>query len=340
VSIIQLEDDLLLLGLTFLFSFFLFIIYSTSRKSTYLTIQLISRISLFWALSSLIIAFVLVYDLLIDAFVPLSYYDHMQFIVVLLSLALIVEFILTNILGSLIERMSSDKSDTILKERLDLYIRLIVSLFCILVVLEYFNISSVSILMIKGGAIFALGWGAKEIFTSFFSGFMIFIDRPFSLHDYIYIPKLNIKGKVTNLGLRVTEITSEGGFPVLVNNFNFSSYPVINLSRRDIITSVISIQISLDNANQIREKIKNIKQKMNDEKDFSASSVTLAGIKEYYFSLNFFIDCEIDNKLYMQENLRVKSMVNKKLIAIIKSEGLEFAYPSKLIIQSNSDQVK
>ncbi len=50
------------------------------------------------------------------------------------------------------------------------------------------------------------GIAARDLLANFFGGFTIFMDRPFSVGDWIRSPDKNIEGTVENIGWRRTKI--------------------------------------------------------------------------------------------------------------------------------------
>lgn len=54
----------------------------------------------------------------------------------------------------------------------------------------------------------AVGMAGKDVLSNFFSGIMLYFDRPFSIGDWIRSPDRNIEGTVAEIGWRITRINT------------------------------------------------------------------------------------------------------------------------------------
>ena len=91
---------------------------------------------------------------------------------------------------------------------------------------------SISGLMAAGGiGGLAVGLAAKDMLANFFGGVTVFIDRPFSVGDWILLKEKNIEGVVENIGWRQTTIRKFDKRPVYVPNAVFTTASVENPSR-------------------------------------------------------------------------------------------------------------
>ncbi|KKG36997.1 hypothetical protein DU52_05670, partial [Methanosarcina mazei] len=93
---------------------------------------------------------------------------------------------------------------------------------------EHFGMSFSGLLAFGGIGGIAVGMASKDIMSNFFSGVMLYFDRPFSIGDWIRSPDRNIEGTVTEIGWRATKITTFDNRPMYVPNSIFSSISVEN----------------------------------------------------------------------------------------------------------------
>ena len=77
----------------------------------------------------------------------------------------------------------------------------------------------------------AVGFAAKDLLANFFGGLMIYLDRPFSVGDWIRSPDKNIEGTVEEIGWRLTRIRTFDKRPLYVPNSTFTQISVENPSR-------------------------------------------------------------------------------------------------------------
>ena len=92
-----------------------------------------------------------------------------------------------------------------------------------------YNISSVLAFGSIGGL--ALSFAAKDLLANFFGGLMVYLDRPFSVGDWIRSPDRDIEGTVEHIGWRSTVIRTFDKRPLYVPNSTFTNIAVENPSR-------------------------------------------------------------------------------------------------------------
>lgn len=90
----------------------------------------------------------------------------------------------------------------------------------------------------------ALGFAAKDLFANFFGGFMIFLDKPFQIGDWIRSPNQEIEGRVEHIGWRLTRIRTPNKSLIFVPNTIFSTIVVDNFSQMS--NRQIKTKITLD----------------------------------------------------------------------------------------------
>ncbi|WP_252857383.1 mechanosensitive ion channel family protein, partial [Shigella sonnei] len=118
-----------------------------------------------------------------------------------------------------------------------------ITIIVVLVLLygEHFGMSLSGLLTFGGIGGLAVGMAGKDILSNFFSGIMLYFDRPFSIGDWIRSPDRNIEGTVAEIGWRITKITTFDNRPLYVPNSLFSSISVENpgrMTNRRITTTI------------------------------------------------------------------------------------------------------
>ena len=82
-----------------------------------------------------------------------------------------------------------------------------------------------------------LGFGLKEIFSNFFSGLILLLERPIRVGDTVTLGSLS--GAVSNINIRATTITDWDRKEIIVPNNTFITSSLINWARSDPITRVV-----------------------------------------------------------------------------------------------------
>ena len=77
----------------------------------------------------------------------------------------------------------------------------------------------------------AVGFAARDLLANLFGGLTIYLDRPFSVGDWIRSPDRQIEGVVERIGWRSTVVRRFDKRPLYVPNSVFSTVVVENPSR-------------------------------------------------------------------------------------------------------------
>ena len=101
----------------------------------------------------------------------------------------------------------------------------------VLVAMQALGYSLSGILAFGGVGGLAVGFAAKDMLANFFGGWMIYVDKPFRVGDWISSPDKKIEGTVEYIGWRQTRILTFSRRPLYVPNSTFMNISVENPSR-------------------------------------------------------------------------------------------------------------
>ena len=101
----------------------------------------------------------------------------------------------------------------------------------VLIAMQLFGYSISGLLAFGGRGGIAVGFAAKDLLANFFGGLMIYLDRPFSVGEWIRSPDKEIEGTVEDIGWRLTRIRTFDKRPLYIPNSVFASISVENPSR-------------------------------------------------------------------------------------------------------------
>ena len=152
-----------------------------------------------------------------------------------LSVTLCIELLILAVLNRLESRFSL-RAKTIIRlaNSLISYSALIFLVFCIL---DMFGVNTTTLLASAGIISIAVGMGAQSMASDLLAGFFLMMEGSVHVGDHVRVA--GIKGYVTDMGIRTTEITDEDGNIVILNNSQVNG--VCNMSRN-------RAQQELDNA--------------------------------------------------------------------------------------------
>ena len=187
----------------------------------------------------------------------------------------------------------------------------------------------------------AVALGAQDFFKNLISGLLIIGENRFQPGDRIEVPG-QIHGMVEDIGFRSTLIRMFDTAPMLVPNKDLSDVSVINhgnmIYRRiswtiNLTYSTTQEQLSMI-CNQISKYIESNNQFIeNPNQESFARTEELAAS-----SIDLRVLC-YSNPVGFTDFSKIKQNLIFEIIKIVRTNGSEFAYPSRSIYIENSDQL-
>ncbi|WP_336220251.1 mechanosensitive ion channel family protein [Citrobacter amalonaticus] len=204
---------------------------------------------------------------------------------------------------------------------------------------EHFGMSLSGLLTFGGIGGIAVGMAGKDILSNFFSGIMLYFDRPFSIGDWVRSPDRNIEGTVTEIGWRMTKITTFDHRPLYVPNSIFSSISVENPGRMTNRRIETVIGLRYEDASKIGAVVEAVRQMLKCRSDIDQQQTLLVYFNGFGdSSLNIMVYC-FTRTIIWEEWLAVQQQVYLEIIDIVQAHGADFAFPSQtLYVQQNRDK--
>ncbi|XTZ36854.1 mechanosensitive ion channel family protein [Salmonella enterica] len=215
-------------------------------------------------------------------------------------------------------------------------LKIIVASVVLLMYGEHFGMSFSGLLAFGGVGGIAAGMASKDVLSNFFSGIMLYFDRPFSIGDWIRSPDRNIEGTVAEIGWRMTKITTFDHRPLYVPNSVFSSISVENPGRMTNRRINTVIGLRYEDADKTGVIVDAIRTMLQEHQEIDQSHTLLVYFNEFAdSSLNIMVYCFTRTTVW-QEWLAVQQDVYLKIIEIVKTNGADFAFPSQTIYLSGN----
>ena len=200
-----------------------------------------------------------------------------------------------------------------------------------LVVLQSMGYSISGVLAFGGIGGIAIGFAAKDLLANFFGGLMIYMDRPFSVGDWVRSPDKEIEGTVEKIGWRLTTIRTFDKRPLYVPNGTFATISLENPSRMSHRRIHEVIGIRYDDAHLMCSIVTEVKQMLIDDDEIDTDQTTIVNFNQFNASsLDFFIYTftKTINWIHYHE---VKQKVLLKVYEIISKQGAEIAFPTQTL---------
>lgn len=200
-----------------------------------------------------------------------------------------------------------------------------------LVVLQTIGVSISGILAFGGIGGIAVGFAAKDLLANFFGGLMIYLDRPFSVGDWVRSPDKEIEGTIEHIGWRQTRVRTFDKRPLYVPNATFSLISVENPSRMSHRRIYEKIGIRYDDVDSLASIMEDIKAMLKAHKDIDSSQTMIVNFNEFGpSSLDFFVYTFTKTTNWIKFH-EVKQDILLHIIDIIAKHKAELAFPTQTL---------
>ncbi len=209
--------------------------------------------------------------------------------------------------------------------------RLSVIVVMVLVVMQTLGFSVSGVLAAGGIGGIAVGFAAKDLLANFFGGLTIYLDRPFSVGEWIRSPDKQIEGTVEAISWRHTRIRGFNKNPIYVPNSVFTTIVVENPSRMSHRRIKETIGIRYEDIGQMEPIVAEIKAMLQNHPEIDATQTLIVNFNEFAdSSVNFMIYTFTKTKVWVRYH-EVKQDVLLKVADIIARHGAEIAFPTRTL---------
>lgn len=210
-------------------------------------------------------------------------------------------------------------------------LRLSVMITSILVILQTLGFSVSGILAFGGIGGIAVGFAAKDLLANFFGGMMIYLDRPFTIGDWIRSPDRDIEGTVEAIGWRQTRIRTFDKRPLYVPNSVFSTIAVQNPSRMICRRFFEYVGVRYDDIEQVQPIVDAIKAMLIKHEDINENHTLIVNLERFNASsVDIMIYCFTHTSDWIKFH-EVKQKIMLEVATIISDHQAEFAFPTSTL---------
>jgi MscS family membrane protein len=231
----------------------------------------------------------------------------------------------------ILKNSKNKKNDQIIISAVSKLVVITIVIFFILMVLDVFGIPLSGLLAFGGVSGIAVSWAAKDIVANFFGGFMIYMNRPFVIGDWIKSTNKDFEGTVVDIGWYMTQLVTFEQRPLYVPNALVTDAIIENpgrmVSRR--INEIIALRY--DDLKYVKNIIADIEAMLKNHPDIDEKNILRV-------LLEHFNDYSIDICVYAFSKVtdgtgyrKVKQDLLLKIADIIEEHGAEIAFPTQLI---------
>ncbi|WOV91827.1 MAG: mechanosensitive ion channel family protein [Candidatus Zeuxoniibacter abyssi] len=180
-----------------------------------------------------------------------------------------------------------------------------------------------------GGVI--IGFAAQNTLSNFFSGMVIFWERPFVIGDWIRCPNINVEGVVEDIGWRMTQIRTFDHRPLYVPNALFSGNVIENPQRMTNRRIYEYMGLRYDDIDKMESVLADVRTMLKEHDGIDQEKIQMAHFDRYgASSVDFFIYVMTSTTQWTKFH-DIKSDVLLRIAAIVKKHGAEFAFPTHTV---------
>jgi MscS family membrane protein len=228
-------------------------------------------------------------------------------------------------------QLRGEEVDRTTVEAIGKLLRLSVIITGVLVVLQTLGFSISGVLAFGGIGGIAVGFAAKDLMANFFGGLMIYLDRPFTVGDWVRSPDKEIEGTVENIGWRLTRIRTFDKRPLYVPNSVFTSIAVENPSRMTNRRIYETIGIRYDDASKMDGIVRDVKAMLKQHPEIDTNNTLIVNFNKFApSSLDFFVYTFTRTTEWVKFH-EIKQDVLLKILDIIDQHGAEVAFPTSTL---------
>ncbi len=262
-----------------------------------------------------------------------AYVDPVRRVAVIGSLVWFLVRLVHHVELALLQRSATggEPVDRTTVEAIAKLLRLSVIITGVLVVLQTLGFSISGVLAFGGIGGIAIGFAAKDMLANLFGGLTVYMDRPFSVGDWVRSPSMDIEGTVEKIGWRSTRIRRFDKRPIYVPNSLFTSMVVENPSRMTNRRIHETFGIRYADAGVINAVVAEVRDYLKQHAEIDQDQTVIVNFNGYgNSSLDFFIYCLTRTTSWVKFH-EVKHEVLLQVHAIVTRHGAEFAFPTRTL---------
>ena len=208
-------------------------------------------------------------------------------------------------------------------------LKVVVVISALLILMQLFGLSVSGVLAFGGVGGIAVGFAAKDMLANFFGGLMIYMDRQFSVGDWIRSPDKEIEGTVEHIGWRVTRIRTFDMRPLYVPNATFTSISVENPSRMSNRRFYEIFGLRYADQASVEAIVSDVKAMLMAHDAIDTNRTLMVNLNEFNsHSLDFFVYCFTKTTAWTEFHV-IKQELLKTIAEIVEGHGAEFAFPTQ-----------
>lgn len=177
----------------------------------------------------------------------------------------------------------------------------------------------------------AVGLAARDLLANFFGGLTIYLDRPFTVGEWIRSPDKSLEGTVEYISWRHTRIRAFNKNPIYVPNAVFSTIVVENPSRMSHRRIRETIGLRYDDFAVVQAIVNDMRAMLQQHPGIDTTQTLIVNFNQFgASSLDILVYCFTKTTVWVEFH-HIKEDVLLRMGQIIAAHGAEVAFPTQTL---------
>lgn len=233
-----------------------------------------------------------------------------------------------NLVNKIKNKVNPNVNDTMFNLILKSIRIVIYIIACFLVITEFgYDLNGLAAGLGIGSIVITLA--AQDTAKNLFGGLVIFLDKPFSVGDWIEVDKY--EGTVEDLTFRSTRVRTFENSVVNIPNSIIANDSIINWSRMEERRNKVNLCLNLDTSiEKIQIVQKRIKEMLKQHDDVIDDTIIVRFDNITDNGINLMVS-SYTNSIDYVSFLEEKEKINFRIMQILREENVELAYDTKTV---------
>lgn len=209
--------------------------------------------------------------------------------------------------------------------------RLVTLVLAVLMVAQTLGFQITGLLALGGVGGIAVGFAAKDILANFFGGLTIYLDRPFSVGDWIRSPDKSIEGTVEYISWRHTRVRAFNKNPIYVPNAVFTNIVVENPSRMSHRRIKETIGLRYEDMDRVAPIVADIRAMLVAHPDIDATQTLIVNLNQFGASSLDLMVYAFTKTVVWVDYQEVKQDVLLQIGRIVAQHDARIAFPTQTL---------